>query len=335
MTDEAVVLQIPQDPDPSTEVTIVVAPAPFLGLPVVEGIVQPALNAIDAMPNAGTRPFNRLHRTYAVGRLNKDPEPFGFSPRLFELVLARLANRRRVVIVSGDVHYSTTLAMSYWRLAGTPSGAPEATRFVQLISSSFRNPRNQGNMEIFTMDLVQVLGGLSSNQARFGWKQPDAGTEIIPGGADALNFRVRRQLKEDPVLIAPESIPDGTAIRPPEWAWRMEMPADLRPDATRLDGLTPPNAPAPGAAPVATLIDLARRHRWMSQNVPPRRWMWWTNVGVVEFDGADDARLVRHRLYAWDLDGQPRRPRDRMTVEASLVVGSELPPAFSAAPSDA
>jgi hypothetical protein len=333
MTDEAVRLQIPADPDPATEVTIVVAPAPFLGMPVVEGIVQPALNAIDSMPNPDTRPFNRLERTYRVGRLNKDPEPFGFSPRLFELVLARLANRRRVVFISGDVHYSTTLAMSYWRMA--VGAAPEPTRFVQLISSSLRNPRGQGDMELFTMDLVQVLGGLSSSQARFGWKQPGAGLEIIPGGADRMSFRVRRLLKEDPVLLPPDAIPAETPIVSPEWAWRMEQVPDARREAQRLDGLTPPDAPVPGAAPGAMMIDLARRHRWMSENVPPRRWMWWTNVGVVEFDGPEEARVVRHRLFSYDLDGQPRRPRDRMTVEASLVVGSETPPAFTPAPPDA
>jgi hypothetical protein len=34
------------------------------------------------------------------------------------------------------------------------------------------------------------------------------------------------------------------------------------------------------------------------------RWLWWTNLGVVELVGGDGARRVRHRLFSYDLDGQ-------------------------------
>ena len=323
---QSVPMQIPQNPPAGTQLSLVVTPAPFIGMPVAEGIVQPTLNAKDSMPHTPSAPFVARKQATNVGRAAKDPEPFGYAPRLFEDILARLASRRRVVFFSGDVHYSLALEMSYWRLDGTP----QAARFVQLISSSLRNPRGQSNMEIFTMDLAQQLAQLLTTQSRLGWKRRGAGTpQVLPDGDANVNARVRRALKEDPILLPPEALPPGTRLTPPEWAWTMALVPDARPETERLVALDPPVqtfdlVTHPGQA----FIELARRHRWSSEHVMPRRWMWWTNVGVVEFaaDGGDDTLKVRQRLFVWDVDGAPRPSRDRLTVECRLDIGDETPP---------
>jgi hypothetical protein len=143
-------------------------------------------------------------------------------------------------------------------------------RFVQLIASSPRNPRSQSDMEIFTMDLMQQLADLSSGQSRLGWRRPRAGVKLLPGGTREVSWRIRRLLTEDPVLLPPDGVPPGTATVPPEWGWRMHLRDDTRPDAERLEGLDPPVVRAGAAEPSALLMDLARRHRWASQKVPPR-----------------------------------------------------------------
>jgi hypothetical protein len=48
--------------------------------------------------------------------------------------LARLEPHRRVVLLSGDVHYSASTAMSYWT-----RGSSDPARFVQFTSSGFKN----------------------------------------------------------------------------------------------------------------------------------------------------------------------------------------------------
>jgi hypothetical protein len=324
ISDESLVMQIPDAPEPGSVVTLVVASAPFIGMPVAENIVQPTLNASDSVVLPAQPPFIARQRSARVGRMRKDPEPFGFVPRLFEAMLARLANRRRIVLFSGDVHYSLALAMSYWRLAGTPLQA----RFVQMISSSVRAPRNQGNMELFTMDLVQQLGALTARQSRLGWVQPGPGEPpILPGGDETVSARIRRLLTEDPVMLPADGLPAGTATAPVQWAWRMALLADTRPDADRRDGLDPPTLQATlEADPQQAADELARRHRWQSEHMPVRRWQWWTNVCTVDF-AADEAGAlsVRQHVYARDVDGVPRRLRDRLRLETSLEVADDEP----------
>jgi len=236
------------------------------------------------------------------------------------------------VLLSGDVHYALTLAMSYWRLDGTPEQQLTA-RFVQLTSSSLRNPRGQGDMELFTMDLVQQLGAMLTEQSRLGWKRPaPGGPVVLTNGDHDVNFRIRRLLQEDPVLLPPDALPPGTATAPPQWAWHMELLHDARPDAQRLAGLDLPLVQSDIATqPAQAFIELAHRHRHASEQIPPRRWMWWTNVGVVEFARADAGLSVRHRLFTWDIDGQNRGARDRLAAEALLEVGAETPPQVRAA----
>ncbi len=324
ISDESLVMQIPDTPEPGSIVTLVIAPAPFLGMPVAENIVQPTLNAANSVLLPAEPPFIARQRSSRVGRLAKDPEPFGFVPRLFEAILARLANRRRIVLFSGDVHYSMGLAMTYWRLTGLPMQA----RFVQMISSSVRAPRNQGNMELFTMDLVQQLGALTARQSRLGWAPPKPGeAPILTHGDAAVSFRIRRLLTEDPVMLPADGLATGTATAPVQWAWRMALLSDTRPDAARRAGLDPPTLQATLADdPRQAAVELARRHRWQSEHMPVRRWQWWTNVCMVDFaTDATGALSVRQHTYARDIDGVARTLRDRLLVEASLEIAGDEP----------
>ena len=322
---ESLPMQLSDAPAPGSVLTLVITSAPFIGMPVAENIVQPALNASGMPPLKASPPFVARQRASRPGRLAKDPEPFGFVPRVFEAILARLANRKRVVFLSGDVHYSLMLEMTYWRFGSQPLAA----RFVQLVSSSLRAPRGQGDMELFTMDLLQQLGGVTSQQSRLGWVQPVTGAPpILPGSADALSFRIRRLLTEDPVMLPADGLPAGTATTPVQWAWRMAQVSDVRPDSERTVGLDAPRVNGSVATePARAAVELARRHRWQSEHMQPRRWQWWTNLCTVDFVDDGGGIVVRQHVYARDVDGGARRPVARMLTETSLEVGTAAPPA--------
>jgi hypothetical protein len=296
ITAEAMQLQIPANPPVGIAdgFTIVVSAAPVLGFPPIESVFQPILNIRDLvkLPPEGT--FATLRRPYEfIGRQARDPEPWGFVPRTFEALLARLRNRRRVVFLSGDVHYSCTLQMSYWAGAGPD---PERTRFVQLTSSAFLNQQPITRVEYFSMDLSQQIGGaLAENIERMGWVKgltgtATAGNPVTPPPPDSsgksidFNARVKYLMTVDPILLPPRALPPGTVqVRDPDWSWRLNLVADMRPDDVRLAALLPPPLRAPADGMPAMAKSAADRHRWQIEHAPDRRWLWFANFGVVDF----------------------------------------------------
>lgn len=334
LSDEALRLQIPVDPAPGVNpdgYCLVIAAAPVLGFPPVESVVQPFLNLNDIVKPPPDPPFVALKRAYHIGRINHDPEPWGYVPRTFEAVLERLSNRRRVLFLSGDVHYSCTMRMAYWH--AEPDGL-RTTRFVQLTSSSLRKQRTSQQVELFTMDLVQILADLlSANLERMGWRggPPEAEVPIRKTGTD-LNPRIDALLQQLPILIPPRAVPaDAELVRPPDWAWRMSLVGDPRPDTERLAVLTPPPIVGAEDGPATMLRAVGARHFWQAQHAPPRRWQWWTNLTVVDF-AADPEPRVRHTVYSHDLAGVEVGAQAYLIVEIPLEVGDEPPPTIPFVP---
>ncbi|MBC7924821.1 MAG: hypothetical protein H7039_04120 [Bryobacteraceae bacterium] len=332
LTDEAVRLQIPEQPAIGVNpdgVCIVIAAAPFLGYPIAESIVQPMLNLSDiAKSSKPEPPFVRWQKTFSVGRVAHDPENWGFVPSLFEAVLARLSTRRRVVFLSGDVHYGFTLKMTYWRLG--PNWQPtSATRVAQLTASSFRAQRDDLS-PIVAIDLAQQLGALSSTQKRLGWNRgrvgtPEARTPLVPG-QKPFGPHLQLLLEEDPIVVSPTGIPATTSYqRDPQWAWETALVVDQRPDTQRLSNLNPP--PFSKTNQLEMVRSVGERHFWQAQNGMPRSWQWWTNFSTVEFAAGPDGKpeALRHRIFAFD----PRTLTQDMyafTVAEIPLKVSEKPP---------
>ncbi|MFZ4576513.1 MAG: hypothetical protein ACOYN0_19175, partial [Phycisphaerales bacterium] len=332
LTDEAVCLQVTEQPPLGVNpdgVCFVISAAPFIGVPVVESIVQPLINLHDiASSEKPEPPFLRWKLSFEVGRVKRDPENWGFTPSLFEAMLARLSSRRRVLFLSGDVHYAFTLAMAYWKMG--PNWAPgEATRFVQLTASSFRAQRDD-LAPLVAIDLAQQLGELTSNIQRYGWKRGPVGSPTFDAplvqGEQFFNSHLQLLLQEDPIVISPPAVPsDATYVRGPEWAYRTALVPDQRRDEQRLAVLHPP--PFNGASEIDLVRSVAERHVWQSQNAMPRGWQWWTNFSVVEFTADADGRLatVRHRIFGYDPQGLEPVMTPFIEAEAPLDV-TEPPP---------
>jgi len=337
ITDEAMREQIPADPAPGVGpdgICFVIAAAPFLGFPPVESMFQPILNWADMGPSKEKREaqFTALRSWNRYGRIDKDPEPWGFVPRLFEATLDRLSSRARVVFLSGDVHYSCTLAMSYWK---QQSGQLTTTRVVQCTSSPLRKQRTESDVEYFSMDLAQqIVGALSDPVERFGWhKGPPGSDPIAPSGNDGFNSRVRYLLQIDPILIAPQALPATTQmVRAADWSWRMRLVIDERVDDARLSELAPPPLLPTSAGLTEAMHSVADRLIWQVERIPARRWIWWTNVCVVDFSPGPEPQL-RHSIYCYDLADQLAFAQPFVIGRTPLdVPASERPPAIGGGP---
>ena len=333
LTDEAVKLQIPEQPAIGVNpdgVCFVIAAAPFIGYPVVESVVQPLINLHDiAKAGKPSPPFVRWQKTFSVGRVAKDPENWGFTPSLFEAVLARLSTRRRVVFFSGDVHYAFALQMAYWRLNGPEWTPRSTTRVVQLTSSSFRAQRDDLS-PIVAIDLAQQLGELSSAQTRLGWTRgavgtPQAKPPLTPG-QNAFSPHLQLLLGEDPIVVPPQGIPATTTYqRDPEWAWQTTLAPDRRPEEERLAELHPPPFTKGLISVVARSV--GDRHYWQSQNAMPRSWQWWRNFSAVEFIPKADGKpgSIRHRVFGHNPQSTGPLMTAFLVADIPLDV-TELPP---------
>ncbi len=248
LTDEALRMQIPEQPAIGVNpdgVCFVIAAAPFIGYPIVESVVQPLINLHDiAKAGKPDAPFVRWQRSFSVGRVARDPENWGYVPSLFENVLARLSTRRRVVFLSGDVHYGFTMQMGYWVL--DPGWVPRRRRPA---SCSSRRARSGPNATISPRSWRSTSPSRSASPRR-----RSHGSAGIAASPVRRPQRLRcwpaptrsprtcsRLLTEDPIVVPYEGVPaSATYTRDPEWAWATAAVPDRRSDEDRFSQVDPP-----------------------------------------------------------------------------------------------
>lgn len=163
----------------STLTTIVVSPAPVVGVRLIEEVAQRHLAASEG-PEAA------------------DMEAWSGARTAFEALLDKLAIFRRVVLISGDVHYAFTNQIAYF-----PADAmrPPA-RIVQFCSSSLKN------QEIKTM-LIGCIGHRLPFLSWLGF------TNLQADLANALRDAVLTGIERLPRLPI---VPEEGAFGFPDWA---------------------------------------------------------------------------------------------------------------------
>jgi hypothetical protein len=113
--------QLPVPPSGDLKVTFVLSPAPVLGHPLLEEVIQPLANK------------------FSKG-LTADAEAWSMNRECLTDLLHRLAKFRQVVLLSGDVHYAySNLTYFQSRNEPGPSPSPGSAVFIQLCSSSAHN----------------------------------------------------------------------------------------------------------------------------------------------------------------------------------------------------
>jgi hypothetical protein len=133
-------------------------------------------------------------------------------------------------------------------------------------------------------------------------------------------------LEDDPIVTSPLVVPDDALlVRPPEWRWEMRLESDQRPDTERIPFLDVPVIEPDTADPGEILLSAARRHAFQGQHVPPRRWIWWPTLCLVEFTGGAGSPVLRHSAFAFDVAGVEKTARAYTVVDVPLDV-LEPPP---------
>ncbi|XXF76150.1 hypothetical protein P2318_24230 [Myxococcaceae bacterium GXIMD 01537] len=317
--------QIPEDPvDSSVEAVLVLAACPVIGPSTMDELVQPTALHVMAVMGHFEEQKAKGHDARLRARakfLDKDPEPWGFEPGTFEALLARLeahAAGRPVIFLSGDVHYSTSAVIDYFK-------GDRATRFIQLTSSAWKN--EPGLITLVDPPFTQRALTEAIKPARVGWEKERPVPYALPADKRVPSSQIRN-LSRSPLLLAADGWPEGTRVtRKPDWSWRYVPVLDERPEAND-PGAPPPTLerrpaiaagiPPPVEVPEnptpADLQNLAERHALQVDRLAPRRVVFSTNMCLVRFAPGPQGPSVRHELYYRPRAADPAQGQQAHTV---------------------
>jgi hypothetical protein len=359
---DAQVDQIPLPPLPAgREVLIVIAPLQVIGPSVLDEIVAPlSYRVYDTIEAANKDSDLSPHSTTGLREMlgtNPDAiEAWAFDSVTFEHLLQRLEPYQRVVLLSGDVHYSAGTLMSYWR-----GNATRPARFAQFTSSGFKNvmpakitfvDRSAG----FAQQMVRANLGIE----RIAWNQPLDDLVLLPQGMSQLDLVpvMRAKLQSVPVLVPTWGWPDlndpahpehfdpqkASRLNPaqsPDWRWHVRVLIDGRADAERPasiqllpidEAAIDANLANPSKVLEAYQAIAARHQHALNRMRNARQILFRANVGRVRFKTYTDGRLdAIHEVYTAFSDPDQAAVVDPKT-EPFLVQVAPLGPADEAPP---
>ncbi len=291
---------------PERELLLLVSPVPVLGPSIIEQIAQPLADAVhDVKLSAARLDYSECNPTGQIeGRFVNDVESWAANELAFEEFIARVATHPRVVILSGDVHYGTSLSLDYWK-----GGKDEAaSRIVQLTASALHNPAAKSFLPIVrTHGLLQGVLPIPS-RVRLGWE--GLSPIVVPGGAAPGIGRLVR-MKQRPSIVPADGWPAGTSIpadKKPDWAWQITPARDPRPREDLDLSIQPAKLvggeltiTAGDTDPDPLLEEYARvaaRHSTTALTFieHTRMIIFESNIGLVGFTGATDEIVVTHTL---------------------------------------
>jgi hypothetical protein len=316
--------QIPAGPfTDGKEVLLVIAPLQVLGPPLLDELIAPAsFRVFDAL--SYSKKLDPNLKFGSRGMVATDPdaiEAWAFDPLSLEALLARLKPYGRVVLLSGDVHYSTSTVMSYFT-----KGEADPARIVQFTSSGFKNVMPS---YITVIDRSLALAHLIVRQPlgaeRMGWLRRPSDPIVLKPGLDEREIprEYRRKLKDEPTLLPTLGWPDDTTVNPsqrPDWSWRVEPIFDLRADDQRpapiqqfkfgdASGVQTTLTEAGGPNSVKGFHAVAGRQQHSLETLKnSRQILFRSNFGLVRFERQDGVLHAVHEMYT-----AARRPEETGT----------------------
>jgi hypothetical protein len=330
--------QIPATLPAGCELLVVVAPLQVLGPGLLDELIAPAAYRIfdakaynklnppkDAELDEERRRQIDLKERGTRRMVGTDPdaiEAWAFDPLTLEAMLKRLAGHRRVLLLSGDVHYSAATEMSYWT-----KGNVVPARIVQFTGSGFKNvmPWFIGAVDR-VLSFAQRMIRAEIGAERMGWDAADDKAFAFSGGNTLADIPpvLRRKLHRSPMLMPTFGWPDGTRVAAdhlPDWSWRLKPTLDLRPDSER-PPLARPRALEPTDVRVQSILaehsepgrelaayaTIAARHQDQFDKLRhSRQILFRSNFALVRFERTPDLTAV-HEVYTGLTD--PNAPAD-------------------------
>ena len=309
MSDDALLEQLPNTvPNVGAEVVFIVSPAPVLGLAVMEELIQPIMNSI-------------------ISNMYADTEAWGLNFAGFESFLARIEKYKRVIILSGDVHFGLTSYLDYFKGANK-------TRIVQLVSSACKNETDKlGNQHILVSGRLQQLQSYAYFPAeKLGWLNK----AVTVNGPISPRNEIRRH--KNPVMFSPQGWFPGTTVNPsaPDWSWRLNIVADERPDTNtpdarpegaRIDTITPDVNFGNAASVKNGYVKVVERHQEAFKKNIARRVVWASNIGMVKIKKTSGKLSIEHQFwYRLPDDDLYEDPYPYTVHKTSLEPTSDTPP---------
>jgi hypothetical protein len=250
--------QVTQSLNPERQVTVLVSPAPVIGHPFHEQIVQRKRD----VKFLGERTRKSLEK--ASARFT-DRESWWVNsrPAAFESLLERLVPFQRVVILSGDVHYGFTVGVRYWNERNIPG---KTAAYVQLVSSALKNEDFKTHAISGITRIAEPMTKLPDSVGYLGWAMP--GFHLKDGST----------LIHVPGEPAVQQVPRGTDTiddDEPQWRYRLGFCTDSRTSKNRDVASSPPPFSASAANYLERKRALAWEQRWNMMNDQQR-----TSVGV-------------------------------------------------------
>ena len=186
-----------------------------------------------------------------------DREAWSLAPAAFEALLATLVPFRRVVILSGDLHYGFAGSVAYW---DRRDGEERPARFVQCTSTPLKNEDRRTRLLGGVPTVMQVPPGLGRRIERLlgrlttppplsfvGWSR-----DPHPRGRRRWWLGRRRSRRAPYVLPAPLVAAHRLAAEP-QWGYQVDFQADA--------GIEP-LVPGRNGALHRRALALRAEHRW-------------------------------------------------------------------------
>ncbi len=308
LTEDALSEQLPDTlPGGAAPFTFVISPAPVLGIGGMEELVQPATASV----------FGMLHRDgknpgFLGGMLDTDYEAWGFNSAAFEALIQRMSKLKKVIILSGDVHYGFSAALDFWKENAT---APEA-RIIQFTSSALKN-ESYGPIHLFRSAIIQkLLSGIGDKLEKLGWNNR---VLTVSGNVSIKN---RHRLRQNPAVIPVAGWSPGAQVsRTPDYRWRLKMISDesVRPTEMVIPEMNPSN---PGSMS-GGYEKVVQRHQASFISGVHRRMVWPANIGLLKFDkdAGTGALTVKHDFLFSQRkrDGSIEKAKTHIKHKALLV----------------
>ena len=173
-------------------------------------------------------------------------------------------------------------------------------RVAQFVSSGIKNAKDMIATLARGMGFAFTLLDLTPTN-RLLWNDHFPAPLVIPEGAH-LPLPVRGRLGRDPVILPGRNWPPGTRVkRHTDFAWRLDLVRDERPDGERPDFVRPA-----GPSPDFDVHDVHASYRVIAQRHAAqlaklrftRGVVYQVNLGLVRFERADEVLVACQDLYS-------------------------------------
>ncbi|WP_346236782.1 hypothetical protein ABDK00_013925 [Niabella insulamsoli] len=283
ISEESLATQTPETLTGTPPFIFVISPCPVLGFPNFEELIQPAATALISLAEN-----DESNPGIIGGRLGFDYEAWGFNTESFERLIGKLNGYKKVILLSGDVHYGATLVMDYWKGAvDVPS-----SRIVQLTASSLKNEW-MSNVAILKSAMIQrIFTNVGESISKLGWKEKT----ITKTGSVSARNRHRLYAAFGGIGTIPIEgwVPGATVSPAPEWRWRLKVLKDERPWE---DDPVEAEINLANAAQTKTgYFQVVQRHQKMFKEGKTRRIGWGANIGLISFTADGSSWKLKHEL---------------------------------------